>query len=401
MEAPLPNLKMVIIIPCLAETGIRETVGSLRQNSDFDFMVECLVVVNHSELASPDVISLNKEIFESLLIDKGILDTDNLKFIPIEAFNLPHKKAGVGMARKIGMDLGVNRLKQAGTFKEGILVCLDGDCTVQENYVSEIEKYLTVNNANGCSIYFEHPLDGENSSGIIDYELFLRYYTDVLRWCGFPYAFQTVGSSMAVSATAYEKQGGMNTRKAGEDFYFLNKIIQLDRFGDLTTTTVFPSPRKSERVPFGTGREMMEWESKKQLLAYHPSLFIELRKIFKVIDALRDCENPTRLLADSEIHPAFISYLEYEQFNDAVLEARFHTSTLSAFRKRFLVWMNAFRIMKLLNELSISNFPKLPIHDCVTWLWKEISNESAIQDSQPLLFQFRKFDRTNHKSIGF
>lgn len=400
MHNPKPKLKLVIVIPCLAETGIRKTLESLRPKQSLDFLVECLVVVNHSELAAPETKQINKNIFDGLLADKELFH-HNLTVIPIEAFDLPEKKAGVGMARKIGMDMAINRLKEAQTFKEGILVCLDGDCTVQENYIDEIEKYFTQHKVNGCSIYFEHPLDRENSSGIIDYELFLRYYTDALRWCGFPYAFQTVGSSMAVSANAYEKQGGMNTRKAGEDFYFLNKIIQLERFGDLTMTTVFPSSRKSDRVPFGTGREMMEWEKSKQLVAYSPDLFIELKKVFSLVDKLREYENPTKLLDESKIHPAIISYLVREQFSEAVTEARFHTSTLSSFRKRFFVWMNAFRIMKLLNELSINLFPKIEIQEGASWLWKHISSEDAGTNSQALLLQFRNFDRRNSISVGF
>ncbi len=398
MEQPRNGLKLIIVIPCLAETGIKQTLDSLRQNSGIDFFAECMVVVNHSELASREIKAANKNIMESLLADKGQLDSNNLKFIPIEAFNLPDKKAGVGMARKIGMDMAVKRFKEAGNFKEGVIVCLDGDCTVQENYLAEIERYFRQPRTNGCSIYFEHPLHDENQQAIIEYELHLRYYNNALRWCGFPYAFQTVGSSMAVATTAYEKQGGMNTRKAGEDFYFLNKIIQLERFGDLTSTTVFPSARKSERVPFGTGREMMEWERTRQLLSYHPDLFMELRKVFGLIDQFKEIGNPIELLHQNKIHPVFTSYFTKQKLNEAVAEAKANTATLSAFRKRFFAWMNAFRIMKLLNELSVSAFPKLPVQDCASWLWSEISEVPPALDSQNILLQYREFDRTNPKS---
>jgi hypothetical protein len=399
MDAPLSNLKMLIVIPCLAESGIGRTLEALRQNIGYDSSVECLIVVNHSEAASSESKAVNTDILETLLKDKERLDLAKIKFIPIKAFDLPVKKAGVGLARKTGMDLAVVRLKQAGNFKEGIIICLDGDCTVSKNYLSEIEKYFAQTKANGCSIYFEHPLDGENSTGIIDYELFLRYYTDALRWCGFPYAYQTVGSSMAVSAEAYEKQGGMNTRQAGEDFYFLNKIIQLEQYGDLTTTTVYPSPRQSERVPFGTGREMMEWERTQQLLAYHPDLFIELKKILSVIDQLRDCNNAIGLLKEHKIHSAFITWLEVQELNKAVMEAQMHTASLGAFRKRFFVWMNAFRIMKMLNELSLSNFQKELIYDCASWLWQQISSSQPALENKSLLLQYRELDRRNPKWI--
>lgn len=395
----MSTLKIVIVIPCLAESGIGQTIEALRQNIGFNYSVECLIVVNHSEAARSEIKAINNDILETLLRDNAKLNTDKIKFIPIQAFDLPAKKAGVGLARKTGMDMAVEHLKQAGNFKDGIIVCLDGDCTVDKNYLVEIEKYFTKTKANGCSIYFEHPLSGENTAGIIDYELFLRYYTDALRWCGFPYAYQTVGSSMAVSAEAYVKQGGMNTRQAGEDFYFLNKIISLEQFGDLTTTTVYPSSRQSDRVPFGTGREMMEWQRTQQLPAYHPDLFIELKKILNLVDRLRDCENAIILLKQNKIHNAIIAYLEGQELNKAVIEARTHTASPAAFRKRFFVWMNAFRIMKLLNELSTSIFPKALIYECASWLWVQISSHEPAVDSKGLLLQYREFDRTNPESI--
>ena len=81
-----------------------------------------------------------------------------------------------------------------------------------------------------ASIYYEHPVAGlafsENLyEGIANYELHLRYYVWALRSIKFPYAFQTVGSSMLCRASSYVRYGGMNRRKAGEDFYFLQKII--------------------------------------------------------------------------------------------------------------------------------------------------------------------------------
>jgi len=388
------NLKLIIVIPCLAETGITQTLDSLKLNSGFDFNVECLIVVNHAESASTEIKSLNQNILNKLLQIQQESKGSQIKFIPIEIFNQPDKKAGVGLARKTGMDLAMSHLKKARRFKDGIIVCLDGDCTVQENYIFEIDRYFRENKSNGCSIYFEHPIDGENTNAIIDYELFLRYYTNALRWSGFPYAFQTVGSSMAVSVEAYEKQGGMNVRKAGEDFYFLNKIIQLGSFGDLTSTTVYPSSRKSERVPFGTGREMIEWEQNRRLLAYSPESFLELKNIFSLISRFRECENPIALLYEKKIHPAFISYLTQQDLNEAIAEAKSNTASLQAFHKRFFAWMNAFRIMKLLNELSLSAFQKIPIRDCAAWLWHELSPSMPVgMDAKTLLLHFRKFDR--------
>ncbi len=42
--------------------------------------------------------------------------------------------------------------------------------------------------------------------------------------CGVSHAYHTIGSSMAVRCSAYAKIGGMNRRKAGEDFIFYTNL---------------------------------------------------------------------------------------------------------------------------------------------------------------------------------
>lgn len=392
------KIKMILVIPCLAETEIWDTLKSLRGNFGFRSKVHCIIVINHSEKESEGRKVVNKYLAEQLKLKASEFESTQLSLEILEAFDLPDKKAGVGTARKLGMDKAIEIFKDENILDRGIIVCLDGDCVVSPNYFSEIEKYFEKHNANGCSIYFEHPLERENSNGIVEYELYLRYYINALRWCGFPNAFQTVGSSMAVKATAYIKQGGMNTRKAGEDFYFLNKIIQLGNFGDLTTTTVFPSPRKSDRVPFGTGREMMEYETSQKLLAYSPELFKELKSFLSLAMDYRVSENPLDLLP-GKVTINFINYLNALGFEEKINEIKKHTASEDAFKKRFFVWMDAFQIMKLLNDLSNKFYPKIPIVDCAAWLLSELTNSSAPNTAKYLLVKYREHDITHPKFI--
>jgi hypothetical protein len=60
----------------------------------------------------------------------------------------------------------------------------------------------------------------------------------------------------------------MNTRQAGEDFYLLQKFIEIGSLQEIRNTAVYPSSRTSLRVPFGTGKAMhqmqldsMEWKT--------------------------------------------------------------------------------------------------------------------------------------------
>ena len=172
---------------------------------------------------------------------------------PIFIENVPTKKAGVGYARKTGMDEAVRRLEQSLSSHK-IVLCLDADSLVSTNYFQEVYTYFIEHpKCPAASINYAHPLDDKNprvNQAIMDYELHLRYYVLAQRWSGLEYAHQTVGSSMAVRAQAYVAQGGMNTRKAGEDFYFIHKFTHYADFGNIINTKVIPSARISDRVPF-------------------------------------------------------------------------------------------------------------------------------------------------------
>ena len=64
-------------------------------------------------------------------------------------------------------------------------------------------------------------------------------------------------------AAAYVRAGGMRVRKGGEDFYFLQAAAKTGRVVTGDRVLVHPSPRPSDRVPFGTGpavRKLMAGE---------------------------------------------------------------------------------------------------------------------------------------------
>ena len=57
---------------------------------------------------------------------------------------MDEKNGGVGLARKIGMDLALT-LFDYNSENQNLLVCLDGDCTVESNYISTIRNYFNQN----------------------------------------------------------------------------------------------------------------------------------------------------------------------------------------------------------------------------------------------------------------
>ena len=259
---PSKDLKIIVVIPSFNEKDIQPTIDSLFLKQDnFSFDVEVIVLINNSESEIEEIKEQNLLTLKKLLNLSKTYSNSNMHLIPVLIGDLDSKHAGVGWARKLGMDLATQRFKTINF--NGIIVGLDADTVVESNYFNSIYSSISNNNFSAASIHFEHPISGDSFSDIhleqiIYYELHLRYYKNSLMYSNLPYSFHTIGSAFALTASAYARQGGMNRRKAGEDFYFINKLIKGEIFGEITDTKVIPSPRISYRVPFGTGRAILE-----------------------------------------------------------------------------------------------------------------------------------------------
>ncbi|MEM6379870.1 MAG: glycosyltransferase family 2 protein [Bacteroidota bacterium] len=248
---PAASLALIVTIPCYNESNLLDTLSSLKQcELPFQKSVEVIVVINSSIDARADIKQRNRCTFQSAQDWSNRYSDSTLRFHILYHSDLPKKHAGVGLARKIAMDEAVQRFQLIDE-PTGIVVCLDADSLVSQNYFQAIHTFFQKHpNCPAANIHYEHPLEGDAYSqevydAILDYELHLRYYVHALQKAGLKNATQTVGSAMAVRAIDYAKQGGMNRRKAGEDFYFLHKFTAHKDFGMITDTTVLPSPRIS------------------------------------------------------------------------------------------------------------------------------------------------------------
>ena len=141
------------------------------------------------------------------------------------------------------------------------MIWLDADCKVDDNYLCAVVDEFNKKNLSAATINFSHDVSGtgELTEAIIPYEIFLRYYVLGLKYAKSPYAFHTIGSTIAIDHNAYIKAGGMNKKKAAEDFYFLQKVAKNYEIKKIISTTVYPSSRHSWRVPFGTGRSVTRY----------------------------------------------------------------------------------------------------------------------------------------------
>ena len=296
------------------------------------------------------------------------------------------------MARKIGMDEAVRRFEAINN-PDGIILCFDADANCEKNYLIEVEKHFKSNpKSPACSIHFEHPIAGAEFSeniykGIIQYELHLRVYKNGLKYAGLPYAYHTIGSSMAVRSSIYQKQNGMNKRKAGEDFYFLQKLIPLGGFTELTSTKVIPSPRVSDRVPFGTGKAMQNWidGDEPEMQSYALESYQDLKQFNIVLKHLYKG-------GTIEIPVTIKAFLESIVWKKDLENIRKNSTSEQHFVKLFCNWFNAFKVLKYMHFARDNYYPDVTVSKAGNGLL-EILNKGSQEEIVELLEVYRQYDK--------
>ena len=360
-EPPTEGLEIILVVPCFKEelASLLRLCQSLHvQSSDIHF--ELIIVVNNF-IEDKKAYQINQQ----LLDQKSQFSKFDFPIHFIDKTNIQSKKkSGVGLARKVGLDEGLRRFTSQG--KSGILVCLDADCTVGDKYLASVRGFFDKHqDLQACSIGFKHrfaELEGDELQAIVKYELHLRYYIQVQRWIALPFAFQTVGSAMAIRTGAYAGQGGMPILKAGEDFYFLHKFICISKCGNLPEPLVLPSGRVSDRVPFGTGRAVGEiLEDKHEYLSYDPQSFevlkFDLHQIFSRYPKFKNI-----CASVSSVSKPFFESVELEA---KLIECLKNTTDKASFIDRFFKWFDGFRLMKYVHYLRDNHFANIKILDAV------------------------------------
>lgn len=395
------EVKLIVCIPACAEPDVVSTLESLYQSYNQGIKTEIIVLFNKNSLMSEDEIDRHKrswvhcEKWVSMHLKAG------LRILLVNVDELPDAKGGVGWARKMAMDEAARRLEP-----DGIIVCLDADCTVAENYLDAVAQHFRdYKTHDAVSIFYEHKLDHldkANRDAIILYELHLRYLINAQQWCGHPFAHPTVGSAMAVRRKSYLDQGGMNTRRAGEDFYFLQKFIEIGTHGEIRNTTVYPSSRISSRVPFGTGRAMQqileddeEWQTTDfQIFQRIKPLFISLDKLREI--SLRKPEENNYPLIQTELNISdeLMVFLEKSEFMEECRSIANHTASLSTFKRRFFRYFNSFRMIKYMHYMSDHHYQDVPVLEAVYKLAHEMKMplDSSFHPDKYLQL-FRDYDR--------
>ena len=408
----LADTQLIVVIPCFDEPDLVGTLESLAQCNPTQAPVEIIIVINQGVNAPSQAVTQNQQTMNQASTWITHHSFEKLRFRLLTTYDLPKKYAGVGLARKIGMDEALYRFGSIGY--NGGIICLDADCRVAPNYLETLEQVFA-QGAHATSIFFEHRLDAGPAlnQGILQYELFLRYYVTALRFAGYPYAYHTIGSSMAVRAETYAISGGMNRRKAGEDFYFLHKVAPLGKYYEITHTAVYPSSRTSHRVPFGTGKAQQKWldQASNSLLTYDPQTFIDLKAFLGITRQLFQA-NAASLKGIYENLPASIqAFFGWEELWSQVNILNKQTAQLESFLKRWFHWLDGLRVLKYVHFARDEFYPEVDVREAAQTMLhlvalkdngeQKAENSSTEGGIAGLLAKYRAIDQAQAGWVNF
>ncbi len=393
LAPPSDSLKLCVVIPATGERDRIQTVlDSLQLGSTRLSEAEVIVVVNNARDAPGQRLHENLATIQDLKNYKALI-----RILPIDRSSFgkayPASTAGVGAARRTGMDLALRRLVQVGNIENGAIACLDADSPTSSGYIDTLlSLFATTEQPFAAVCRYHHPIptDDRQARSIIAYELWLRYLELCMRLCAAEYAVSAIGSCLVVSVLGYARSDGMPRRKAGEDFHFLQKIIKVRarrRIVPHIDATVFPSSRVSDRVPFGTGHAMHRCAQvgpDRYLFVEPPLAFMQLRHFFKALpDWYHNPNAPIPGLSNT-LHAFLESKNAYRTFErlrvnapnpeNFVLSIKNWLGSLQLIRyARYLrscregVWIGR-AIMQILKELQLNT-------KCIDPSWQGIDTE--------------------------
>ena len=376
LSAGTDNIDTVIVIPALAENDhLFRTLDFLAQNPADQLartLVICVVNNRGQPLAAPDQVRNNQETLgrlETMVRSHGPL---RLGYIDASSpgCELPDK-GGVGLARKIGLDWAL-AVVAANAGGDGLLVCLDADARVEANYLPAIRNAFAHPGAWAAVVDYAHEQAGtpEEAAAVVCYELFLRYHVLGLAYAGSPYAFPTIGSTMACTARAYAAVAGMNQRQAGEDFYFLQQLAKTGPVRRISETTVHPSPRPSWRVPFGTGQRVGRFLSggQDEYVLYDPRSYDVLKRWIEAVRKGLD-QGAERLLARAEAAcPPLRVFLEQARFSSVWPGLQKNNPDAQKRLAQFHRWFDGFKTIKMLHYLRDNGYPEVEMFSAIRQL---------------------------------
>lgn len=282
---------------------------------------------------------------------------------------------GIGLARKIGCDFALGALA-AGHLATRWLHLTDADVLLPNDYFEQ--SAALEDEATAAAVYFfAHRFEPDEALGLAGrlYEVSLRYGVLGLAWSGSPYAYEAMGSCMAVRPEAYAAIGGVPRVNAREDFEFLNLVAKQGAVARLSGAPLTLSGRISTRVRVSTGQalgKLVEMPRAREAFRLdHPALFAHLAAWLTVLDAAASSGD---LAAASRHLPSDSPFFLAELLTDslerqgafAAARKAMSASEDPAVRRRLLhSWFDARRTRRLLDLLRGGGLRPLPWHEAL------------------------------------
>ncbi len=396
VEALLPALprhyKNIVVIPAFDESC--QFIERLSQHPNISSAL-AIIVINQPE--DTNVNSNNDLLFKHLVNGTTqkfnhhnlfFIRTDNFDAVVIDRFSSGQQipiKQGVGLARKIGSDVACKIIND-GNLNIPWIYSADADAHLPENYFSLKKTPSTAPNLpakkqeySACVFDFTHSKNNSRESIATQlYEQGLKYYRSGLLWAGSPYAFYTLGSTLAFTPEAYCKVRGFPKKPGAEDFYLLNKLAKVGAVYYEPEIIVLLDSRISERIPFGTGPAVKKIitlaENNEAYHYYAPQIFGALKTwltwvtgdLAKFLRQNNDLNAIWRPIAQTSLSPEIIAAIDSIQFNNFISHAVVQCKTPKMFLSHFHEWFDGFKTLKFIHFLQNNYFPPQNITQCLS-----------------------------------
>ncbi len=358
---PEDTFRCMAVIPVMDELDeLPETLHSAaRAMEHYPDKAAVMLVVNHPADSSIQRKKANAETLRLLNSGGqdfcgGLIPGRNLFWIDCTAPGTELRN-GVGEARRIGMDTALTMLESP---EKSFLLCLDADSRAAAEYFVRADEIFAANpDAGAASLKVRHRpgKTPAQESAIREYEKYLDDYVNRLRQAGSPYAFHTIGSAIAVRGKAYIQAGGMRMRQGGEDFYFLQAVSKTAPVIESGDILVFPSPRISDRVPFGTGPAMKSLLSGKPLPRYPEQGFAELQILLRTAAAEDMLNHPDKF--KSALLPHTVNFLTQEKFFAVWPDVLRNTpENPEAVLRAFHLWFDGLKTLRFLHSFKQQDY---------------------------------------------
>jgi hypothetical protein len=252
------------------------------------------------------------------------------------------------------MDLAL-ALAERGKLASPWLFGTDADTTLPADY------FERGRGASAMLFPFRHGGDGADpvTAATLRYELSLRYHVLGLAAAGSPYAYQSVGSAVAVHAEAYAAVRGVPKREAGEDFYLLDKLAKLAPIVRVAGEPLAIRARRSERAPFGTGPGVSAILERGDVWVASPGAFARLGGVLAALDAFAVDRDGAALRATC-VALALEAALGALGFFAACEESSREVGS-GDLRRRLHTWLDARRTLRLLHAMRDLGAPDVPL----------------------------------------